>query len=146
MSGGRFAVVSREYLQVIYKLPDTLGSKLKESVSVLCSRGSSGRVRGGGPRNMKSMRLPLAAIFFMTYFHRARGGHGPLGPPLDPLLLWLCNGASSVLLLVPCVDVAMVVQTCWMKTQFEQPQGGKCKTLHIDMFKGGRFWEIWVLF
>ena len=22
----------------------------------------------------------------MTYFHRARGGHGPLGPPLDPLL------------------------------------------------------------
>ena len=30
---------------------------------------------------MKSMRPPLAAIFFMTYFHRARGGHGPLGPP-----------------------------------------------------------------
>ena len=35
---------------------------------------------------MESMRPPLAAIFFMTYFHRARGGHGPLGPPLDPLL------------------------------------------------------------
>ena len=30
---------------------------------------------------MKSMRPPLAAIFFMTYFHRAGGGHGPLGPP-----------------------------------------------------------------
>ena len=30
---------------------------------------------------MKSMRSPSAAIFFMTYFHRARGGHGPLGPP-----------------------------------------------------------------
>ena len=30
---------------------------------------------------MKSMRPPLVAIFFMTYFHRARGGHGPLGPP-----------------------------------------------------------------
>ena len=30
---------------------------------------------------MKSMWPPLVAIFFMTYFHRARGGHGPLGPP-----------------------------------------------------------------
>ena len=29
---------------------------------------------------MKSMRLPLVAIFFMTNFYRA-GGHGPLGPP-----------------------------------------------------------------
>ena len=36
---------------------------------------------------MKSMRPPSAAIFFMTYFYRARGGHGPLGPPLDPLLV-----------------------------------------------------------
>ena len=27
---------------------------------------------------MKSMRPPLAAIFLMTYFYRARGGHGPL--------------------------------------------------------------------
>ena len=34
---------------------------------------------------MKSMWAPSAAIFFMTYFHRA-GGHDPLGPPLDPLL------------------------------------------------------------
>ena len=47
------------------------------------SSGSSGRVRGGGPRNMKSMQPPMAAIFFMTYFHRAGGGggHGPLRPP-----------------------------------------------------------------
>ena len=45
---------------MIYKLADSLGSKLKESVSVL----------------------------------------------------WLCNGTSSALLLVPCVDVAMVLQTC----------------------------------
>ena len=35
---------------------------------------------------MKSMRLPLAAIFFMTYFHRAGGGLWPPRPPLDPLL------------------------------------------------------------
>ena len=34
---------------------------------------------------MKSMRPPSTAIFFMTYFHKAGGGHGPLGP-LDPLL------------------------------------------------------------
>ena len=48
------------------------------------SSGSSGRVRGGA-RNMKSMRLPSAAIFFMTYFYRARGGMAPWAP-LDPLL------------------------------------------------------------
>ena len=30
---------------------------------------------------MKSMRPPLAAIFFMTYLSRAGGGHGPLAPP-----------------------------------------------------------------
>ena len=35
---------------------------------------------GRGLRNMKSMRPPLAAISFITYFYRDRG-HGPLGPP-----------------------------------------------------------------
>ena len=31
---------------------------------------------------MKSMRPPLVAIFFMTYFHGpGEGGHGPLRPP-----------------------------------------------------------------
>ena len=45
------------------------------------SSGSSGRVRGGGPRNMKSMRPPLAAIFFMTYFYRAGGGAMAPSPP-----------------------------------------------------------------
>ena len=43
---------------------------------------SSGRVR---PRNMKSMRPPLVAIFFMTNFYRA-GGMAPSPPPPDPLL------------------------------------------------------------
>ena len=54
------------------------------------SIGSSGWV--GGPRNMKSMWPPLAAIFFMTYFYRAwgEGGMAPSAPPLDPLL-----GAAS---------------------------------------------------
>ena len=36
---------------------------------------------------MKSMRPPSAAIFFMTYFHRTRGGPWPPRPPLDPLLV-----------------------------------------------------------
>ena len=41
----------------------------------------------GGLGNMKSMRLPSAAILSMTYFHRVWGeGHGPLSP-LDPLLI-----------------------------------------------------------
>ena len=45
------------------------------------SSGSSGRVRGA--RNMKFMWPLLAAIFFITYFHRAGGGGGswPLSPP-----------------------------------------------------------------
>ena len=42
------------------------------------SSGSSGWVRGA--RNMKSMRPPLAAIFFMTYFHRAGGAMAPSAP------------------------------------------------------------------
>ena len=37
----------------------------------------------------------LGAYIFMTYFHRARGGHGPLGPPLDPLL---SNNPSKLIL------------------------------------------------
>ena len=52
----------------------------------LPSSGSSGRVRG--TRNMKSMQVPSATIFFMTYFHRARGwGMAPSVPSSDPLLL-----------------------------------------------------------
>ena len=46
----------------------------------LTSSGSRRRVRRG-PRNMKSMKLPLAAIFFMTNFYRARGGARPTRPP-----------------------------------------------------------------
>ena len=45
---------------------------------------------------MKSMRPPSVAIFFMTYFHRARGGHGPLSPPLDPLLVVGVQGVGWV--------------------------------------------------
>ena len=52
------------------------------SLGSLHSIGSSDRVGGGGgARNMKSIWLPLVAIFFMTYLYRA-GGHGPLGIPL----------------------------------------------------------------
>ena len=56
----------------------------------LPSIGSSGRWGGRGPRNMKSIWPPSAAIFFMTYLYRAGGGGGGEWPPrhpLDPLLL-----------------------------------------------------------
>ena len=58
----------------------------KTDKRLLLSSGSSRRVRGGA-RNMKSMWPPLTAIFFMTYFHRARGPWPPRRPPLDPLLI-----------------------------------------------------------
>ena len=45
------------------------------------SIGSSGRVGGGGAKNMKYVWPPLAAIFFMTCLYRA-----PSAPLLDPLL------------------------------------------------------------
>ena len=48
------------------------------------SIGSSSWV--GGPRNMKSMWLPLAAIFFMTCLYRAGGAMAPSASP-DLLLL-----------------------------------------------------------
>ena len=62
----------------------TLTNNLGVTAS-LSSNGSSGWIEGG-PRNMKSMRLHLVAIFFMTYFHRAWGAMAP-SAPLDPLLL-----------------------------------------------------------
>ena len=34
----------------------------------------------GGPRNMKSMRPPLAAIFFMTYFYKPGEAMTPSAP------------------------------------------------------------------
>ena len=36
-----------------------------------------------GVRNMNSLRQPTAAIFFMTYFHRAREAWSPWSP-------WIC--------------------------------------------------------
>ena len=38
---------------------------------------------------MKYKGPPVAAIFFMTSFNRDRGGHGPLGTPLDPQLSFI---------------------------------------------------------
>ena len=47
--------------------------------------GGANASRGGGRQymigNMKSVWLPLVAIFFMTYLYRIGGGHGPLGTP-----------------------------------------------------------------
>ena len=58
-------------------------SKLREGN---VGSGSSGRVRGGGARNMKSMLPPLSAIhLFYDLFLQGHGEHGPSAPP-DPLL------------------------------------------------------------
>ena len=83
------------YLMKIYTfkgrndLPERVTSFCTQIFFCMCSSGSSGRVRGGGPRNMKSMRLPLAAIFFMTYFHRTRGAMAP-SPPAPPWIRYWC--------------------------------------------------------
>ena len=50
-----------------------------EAKCAISSSESSGWVRWGA-RNMKSIRAPSAAIFFMTYFHRARGDMAPSDP------------------------------------------------------------------
>ena len=48
---------------------------------------------------MKSMRPPLAAIFFMINFYRAGGGGGMASSaPLDPLLVKYMSGAIATLL------------------------------------------------
>ena len=59
------------------------------------------------------MRPSLVAVFFMTYFYRARGAWPPWSPPPDPLLLLHYNdvmgsfmgglGGSSQWLLLPFV-------------------------------------------
>ena len=49
--------------------------------------------RGGGPRNMKSMWPPLAAIFFMTCFYRARGGGA--WPPRPPPWIRYCHRSAG---------------------------------------------------
>ena len=60
------------------------------------SGGWSDRVRGGGARNMKSMRPSLSAIFCMTYFHRA-GGWGTMehGPPRPPRIRYWITQSSK---------------------------------------------------
>ena len=54
---------------------------------------------------MKSMRPPLAAIFFMTYFHRA-GGHDPLAPP-DPLLATQAAPSEKIQIYISAVLLPM---------------------------------------
>ena len=62
---------------------------------------------------MKSMRPPSEAIFFRTYFYRA-GGHDPIAPALDPLLLQKKNLDTRV-----SEEIAMAAQTyrTWIMNQ-----------------------------
>ena len=62
---------------------------------------------------MKSMRLPSAAIFFMTYFHRAGGGHGPSAPPPGSatVIIRRCKDADYVMILLPWLqDVGLRIR------------------------------------
>ena len=63
------------------------------------------RLGGEGPRNMKSMWPPLAAIFLMTYFYRAGGGaHGlPLLCSYEGEVHSEISFSSSALDFSPCV-------------------------------------------
>ena len=45
---------------------------------------------------MKSMQPPSAAIFFMTFFYKAGGSPGPVGPP-DPLLKEISNNKKTLI-------------------------------------------------
>ena len=52
-----------QYFQIVGGPKSNYGDKMMVTVA------DPGK--GGGPRNMKSMQLPSAAIFFMTNFYRA---------------------------------------------------------------------------
>ena len=80
---------------------------VRACVHVCISSGSRGWVRGG-PRNMKAMRLPLGAIFFMTNYYRA-GGAWPLPAP-HLLLVYVCMCGV-------CACMCACTTWCWHVSQ-----------------------------
>ena len=88
----------------------------------LTSSGSSSRVEGGGPRNMKSMRPNSATIFFMTYFYRAGGrgrGHGPSAPRIRYCSL---TDKISLVGLLHLKILGQKAETSTKATLFEPPK------------------------
>ena len=72
---------------------------------------------GRGPRNMKSMQSPLAAIFFMTYFYRARRALVPLPPgstTVAALFTKLLDCLPLAGTLFPIHDLQYNSQSCWI--------------------------------
>ena len=142
ISAKKERLIKNKYHEVyyIYNCKNSLQSSWKSS------SGSSGQ-EGEGPRNMKSIRPPLAVIFFMTYFYR-RGmweGYGPLAPPrVDPILqrkIMLQVGAAPVLR--PCVRYAMHIRGLtfpgvWRKKDFsfqrqDMNHSGESKWKYFDL-------------
>ena len=60
---------------------------------------------------MKSMRPPLAAIFFMTYFYRAMGAPWPLGPPGSATAAHELSLSIPSILFTSCSDT--INETWW---------------------------------
>ena len=68
---------------------------------------------------MKSIRLAKAAIFFMIYFYRAGGGHGPLGLPGSAtaksllisffIFIFRCNVISSPFLIINFIHLFTLI-------------------------------------
>ena len=104
------------------------------------SSGSSGWVRGGWARNMKSMRPPSMVIFFMTYFYREVGAWPPRLPGSATVFLSLISGFlghifktrmhSSRMRTVRCSDrwgVGVVSQhTLGRGCEYQHALGGGC--------------------
>ena len=90
----KISLVSHSGIRLSHKI------KIWHNQYKVSSSGSSGRVRGG-PRNMKSMRPPSVAIFFMTYFHRAGGAMAPSAPP-GSATGFVCNGILLIGLKFNC--------------------------------------------
>ena len=66
------------------------GSRISQVLSTVVDPAAG----GGGARNMKSIRPPSVAIFFMTYFTGPGGAWPPIPP--DPLLKALLHTCPSV--------------------------------------------------
>ena len=68
---------------------------------------------GEGARNVKSMWLPLAAIFFMTYLYRAGGGWAwpPRHPPGSATDVVLFTTEISSWFFSRCLNISG--RCCW---------------------------------
>ena len=79
---------------------------------------------------MKSMRAPSVAIFFMTYFHRRGGVHGPLAPP---------GSATVVITKFPNYSISLV--TCIYVDLFGRNQYKITELMTLPMTDGTKQYQ-----